>query len=59
MPWGFLACWHRWRAAQLRRLARRFLALSERSHGLHERLMLASHRALIESLSCGSEAENQ
>jgi hypothetical protein len=41
--WGFTACWHRWRAAQLRRLARRATSIAEQ-------LSIASHRAFVLSL---------
>jgi hypothetical protein len=48
---GLLACWHRWRAAQLRRLARRATSLAEHLQDLSDRLALASHRAFVLSFA--------
>jgi hypothetical protein len=57
MP-GFLACWHRWRSAQLRKLAR---AVDRAAIGLitlSERLRNASMRAFVESLASEPEGDD-
>lgn len=48
--WGILACWHRWRSAQFRRMARRALNLSDR-------LALAAHAAFVEALDADDKAK--
>ena len=51
---GFLACWHRWRSSRLRILARRVGSLASALIVLSDRLALAAHRALVESLAAGA-----